>query len=125
MAKKTKTPKIKSHHRQLFVCMDGDCASSSKAKATRKALKRGLQAARKEEGIDHALCTGMECIGVCKGGPLVVVWPDGVWYHHVDEDVAERIVEEHIIGGEPVEDYIFYRIEGAQYLPEVDEDENA
>ncbi|MGF1507112.1 MAG: (2Fe-2S) ferredoxin domain-containing protein [Chloroflexi bacterium] len=118
---KKKAPKIKAHHRQIFVCMDGDCAKKKDAKATKKMLSRQLSDARRKEGIDRALCTGMDCIGTCKRGPLVVVWPDGIWYHSVDEKAAKRIVDEHIVGGRPVEDLVFYRIEGAQYLP-IEED---
>lgn len=50
------------------------------------------------------------CLGVCIGGPLLVVYPDGIWYHHVDDAVLERIVDEHLIGGTPVEEYIFHRL---------------
>ena len=50
------------------------------------------------------------CLGVCIGGPLLVVYPEGIWYHHVDEEVLDRIVEEHLIGGRPVEEYIFHRL---------------
>jgi cob(I)alamin adenosyltransferase len=46
---------------------------------------------------------------ICTGGPILVVYPEGVWYHHVDEALLARIVEEHLKNDQPVEEAIFYR----------------
>ncbi|MBV7336031.1 (2Fe-2S) ferredoxin domain-containing protein [Chloroflexi bacterium TSY] len=51
------------------------------------------------------------CLGVCYGGPLLVVYPDGIWYHSVDEDLLDRIIEEHFRNNQPVEEYIFHRLD--------------
>ena len=72
---------------------------------------------------ERLVVTASGCLGVCMGGPVLVVYPDGVWYAAVDEAKLERIYIEHVLGGEPVEEYILHRHypagQGAPYAPEL------
>ena len=52
------------------------------------------------------------CLGVCEGGPVVVVYPEGVWYAGVTPGLLERIVVEHLRGGRVVEEAVFHRLGG-------------
>ena len=49
----------------------------------------------------------VDCLRICERGPIAVVYPDGTWYHSVTVDVLDRIIDDHLVGGRPVTEYVF------------------
>jgi (2Fe-2S) ferredoxin len=60
-------------------------------------------------GAACVLRNRVDCLRICEDGPIAVVYPEGTWYRGVTIDVAERIITEHLVGGRPVEEYVFAR----------------
>ncbi|PIQ39520.1 MAG: ferredoxin [Thalassolituus sp. CG17_big_fil_post_rev_8_21_14_2_50_53_8] len=50
------------------------------------------------------------CLGVCVEGPVMVVYPEGVWYCNLNQSAIDRIIEEHFRGGTVVEEFAFYKM---------------
>lgn len=103
--------KIGAFHRHVFLCLGPTCCATAAGDAAWDVLKRELKDRNLSLAAGPAACyrTKVGCLRVCKCGPVMVVYPEGTWYAGMTADRIPRFVEEHLVGGRPVEEWVFAR----------------
>ena len=103
---------MEPYARHVLVCVGGFCSPNREGRALYALLARLLEREGLLFGPARVKRGETPCLGVCAGGPIIVVYPEGVWYAGVTPALLERIVVEHLRDGRVVEEAVFHRLGG-------------
>ena len=93
----------------IFLCAESEkqkCCHRREGELAWDYLKERVKQLELDEGGVHIYRTRANCLRVCKGGPIAVIYPGGTWYHSAHPPALERIIHEHLIGGKPVQEFL-------------------
>lgn len=105
----TVKPTMRPFTRHVLICTGSSCDPNGSGQKLFSQMGPLLGDLRKLRNPCRVKRSAIPCLGICTGGPIIAVYPEGIWYHQVDEALLERIVTEHLKNDQPVEEAIFYR----------------
>lgn len=106
-------PKMMDYTRHLMVCVGERCTENGAGQALYEQLKDKFKEAGLNTGALRVKRSRVTCFGTCRSGSLICIQPDGVWYYDVTSEKLDRIIQEHLLEGVPVTDYIYHQGPGA------------
>jgi (2Fe-2S) ferredoxin len=98
---------IGAYRRHVFLCTGPRCCTPEVGMAAWEALKKAIKDRELGSGPDACFRTKVGCLRICCHGPTMVVYPEGTWYHGMTAERIPEFVQRHLVGGTPVQEWIF------------------
>ena len=102
-------PMISHYCCHLLLCVGPRCTQDGQSQELYDSLGARFKAAGLQEGDLRVKRSRVSCFAACKGGPIVCVQPDGVWYYNVTSANMDRIIDEHLVHGRVVQELVFHQ----------------
>jgi len=93
--------------RHIFICLGPDCCSEKEGKKAWDFLKTRLKQLGLSGSEGGVYRSKAGCLRVCTQGPIALVYPEGTWYSRMTPERLEIVIQEHLINGRVVKDFIF------------------
>jgi len=100
---------IGSYHRHVLLCTGPTCCTPEEGQKAWDMLKHQIKDHNLVAGPNACYRTKVGCLRICCHGPTMVVYPEGTWYHGMSAERIPRFVQQHLIEGRPVEEWVFAR----------------
>ncbi len=107
MSSESLKPVMPAYDRHIFVCV-GDKCHPSQGLPVYEYLKGELKQNAADPRLKRVKRSQSKCLGVCQGGPIAVVYPDGVWYCAMNSEKMAQVIQKHLKEGQPVKEWVFY-----------------
>jgi (2Fe-2S) ferredoxin len=100
---------IGQYRRHVLLCTGPNCCTPEEGMAAWEVLKGQIK--EKDLGSGERACyrTKVGCLRICCHGPTMLVYPEGTWYHGMSAERIPRFVQEHLVEGRPIEEWVFAR----------------
>ncbi len=100
---------VGDYHRHVFLCTGPNCCTPEAGTEAWEALKQQIKMHGLASGAHACYRTKVGCLRICAHGPTAVVYPEGTWYHGMTAERIPLLVQQHLVEGKPIEEWIFAR----------------
>ena len=100
---------VGGYQRHVFLCTGPNCCTPEVGQAAWEALKSEIKNRSLGTGPNACYRTKVGCLRICCHGPTMLVYPEGTWYHGMTPERIRQFVQQHLVEGKPVEEWVFAR----------------